>query len=84
MPAMRAQLGVHAVGGDQEPGIERHAVGQMDDAYWPRAAFEGLHADAFDDVDAERGGVPAQRRIEHLVGDHVGERLARRRPRRRR
>ncbi len=70
-----AQLRVDAVGGDQQPRLQRRAVGQMhDDA--GAVAVEGADGDAFDDVDAEFVRAPAQGAVQILVGDHMREGLA--------
>ena len=72
-----AQLGTHTVGRDQQPRRHADAVGEMHRDL-VGIHREGLHRHAFDDVDAEPGGATAQSLVECSVGDHVGERLARR------
>src|SRR5438309_64901 len=58
-----AQLRIDAVGGDQKPCLQRGTVGQMHgDAGAVRV--EGADGHAFDDVDAELCGAPAQRPVE--------------------
>jgi hypothetical protein len=76
-PGHFAQPRIHAVGCDQKPSLDGGAVGQMDTGT-RAAAFESRHRQPFDDVDAKLRRAPPQRSVQHLVVDHVRERLARR------
>ena len=70
-----AQFRVDAGRGDQQPGLQRRAVGQMHgDA--GAVGVEGADGKALDDVDAELFGTPAQGAVQIPVGHHMRERLA--------